>query len=73
MTARERVVRTWRFEGPDRAPRDLWALAGVGMLRRGELDEILERFPSDFAGPRMRYGASSVSRGTPAEVGEYVD
>ncbi|MDX9973242.1 MAG: uroporphyrinogen decarboxylase family protein [FCB group bacterium] len=73
MTPRERVFRTLEFRNPDRAPRDLWALAGVGMLRQDELDELLAKYPGDFAGPNGAYGPSSVSRGTPAEVGEYID
>ncbi|MCP4639175.1 MAG: methyltransferase [bacterium] len=73
MTSRERVVRTLEFDYPDRAPRDLWALAGVGMFRQEELDEVQERFPSDFKGPNVRYGESSLSQGTPSEVGTYVD
>ncbi|HNR35535.1 MAG TPA: uroporphyrinogen decarboxylase family protein [Candidatus Hydrogenedentes bacterium] len=73
MTSRERVIRTLEFDYPDRAPRDLWALAGVGMLRKAELDAVCKRFPSDFTGVDGRYGPSSVSRGTPGEVGTYVD
>ena len=61
------------FDRPDRVPRDLWALPGVGMLRRAELDAVCKRFPGDFGGPNGRYGSSSLSRGTPAEVGTYVD
>jgi len=73
MTSRERVLRTLEFRQPDRAPRDLWALAGVTMLRRRDFDEVLARYPIDFTDARGRYGASSVARGTPAEVGTYVD
>ncbi len=73
MTSRERIVRTLEFDCPDRAPRDLWTLAGVSMLRRGELDDVLAKYPVDFAGPRGRYGASRVSRGTSGEVGTYID
>lgn len=73
MTSRERVIKTLTFDHPDRVPRDLWALAGVGMFRQDELNEVLERFPSDFGSPRARYGKSKRSRGTPAEVGTYVD
>jgi hypothetical protein len=73
MTSRERVIRTLEFDSPDRAPRDLWALPGVGMLRRAELDAASGRYPSDFAGPHGRYGASARAKGTPAEVGAYID
>jgi len=73
MTPRERVIKTLEFDSPDRAPRDLWALAGVGMFRPAELDEVRDRFPSDFGGPECRYGEATRKRGTPAEVGTYVD
>lgn len=73
MTSRERVVRALTFQCPDRAPRDLWVLAGVSMFRRDELDAVMERFPLDFTGPDGGYGPSSRSRGTPAEIGTYVD
>jgi len=73
MTSRERVIKALEFDAPDRAPRDLWALPGVRMLRQAELDAVLERFPTDFTGPDGRYGPSTRSRGSEAEVGAYVD
>lgn len=73
MTSRERVIRSLRFECPDRAPRDLWSLPGVGMLRRDELDAVLARYPGDFASPAFTYGPSIRRRGTSSEVGASVD
>ncbi len=73
MTPRERVIRCIEFDRPDRAPRELWSLAGVGMLRKAELDAVCERYPSDFAGPNGRYGASPVQKGASGEVGTYTD
>jgi len=73
MTSRERVIRTLDFEGPDRAPRDLWALPGVTRYRKDEMDDLLTRFPRDFVNPEFRYGPSSRARGNSAEVGTYVD
>ncbi|MBN2310700.1 MAG: methyltransferase [Candidatus Hydrogenedentes bacterium] len=74
MTSRERVIRALEFDHPDRAPRDLWALPGVRMFRGEELDEMSARYPSDFGGPAVSYGASLRARGTPHEVGvPYVD
>ena len=49
MDGRERVMRTLRFENPDRAPRDLWALPGIEMFRKDELEAMLDRFPLDLA------------------------
>ena len=73
MNSRERVIRALEFDSPDRAPRELWSLPGVSMLRKADLDAVCERFPSDFAGADGGYGASPRRRGTEAEVGTYVD
>ena len=56
MSSRERVIRALRFEYPDRAPRDLWALPGIPMFRQDELDAMLEKYPVDFAFPDFQYG-----------------
>lgn len=73
MTPRERVIRTLEHQPVDRAPRELWALPGVTSHRADEYRRMLERFPMDFAGPAVRYGASPRARGLQDEVGEYVD
>jgi uroporphyrinogen decarboxylase len=73
MDRRERVIRTLRFESPDRAPRDLWALPGIEMYRKTELDDMLDRFPLDLTRPRVQYGNGDRERGTPHEVGSYTD
>lgn len=73
MTSRQRVIKTLEFDSPDRAPRDLWTLPGVGMLRPDELETVQKRYPSDFTGPDGRYGPSTVSRGNTAQVGTHVD
>jgi len=73
MDSRERVVRTLRFEHPDRAPRDLWALPGIGMFRRPELDAMLRRFPPDITRPYARYGRGEREQGVPHLVGTYTD
>lgn len=73
MTSRERVTRALRFESPDRAPRELWALPGVSMFRGQEMAALLQEFPGDFAGPWVRYGHGRRCRGQEAAVGTYVD
>ena len=73
LTPRERVVRALRFQRPDRAPRELWALPGVTMGRKAEFDEFNRRWPGDFGGPGGRYGASRRAEGTPGEIGSYTD
>lgn len=73
MTPRERVIRALEFRRPDRAPRDLWWLPGVEQFRRRELDDMLARYPTDFARPAFRYGESKRAQGTPDRVGAYTD
>lgn len=73
MTSRERVQRCLNIDHPDRAPRDLWALSGVHMLRGDELSAMLDRFPADFAAPRAQYGQAKCRRGTEGKVGTYTD
>lgn len=73
MTSRERVIRALRFENPDRVPRDLWYLPGVEMFRKKELEEVLNKYPSDFTTPKYRYGISRRAKGKPNVAGEYVD
>ncbi len=73
MTSRERVCRALKFDSPDRAPRDLWALPGIHMFRAKELGEVLQRFPSDFTGPRHVPGKGRRCKGEEASVGKYTD
>lgn len=73
MTSRERVIRTLRFENPDRVPRDLWYLPGVEMFRKKELEEVLSKYPPDFTAPKYRYGISRRAKGKPNMTGEYID
>ena len=49
MTPRERVRRALTMQSPDRAPRDLWMLGSIPAWHREELDELLARYPMDFA------------------------
>ena len=73
MTSRERVFRCLDFDHPDRAPRDLWYLAGVSMLRAPELERMIARYPMDFEQAVGHYGKAARTRGTVAEVGSYTD
>ena len=73
MTPRERVQKALRFEGPDRPPRDLWALPGVGMFRGEDIARLVNEFPMDLDGPRYRYGHGLRQSGQPAAVGAYRD
>jgi len=73
MTGRERVRRAVGFEHPDRVPRDLWALPGVEMFRKAELDEVRARFPPDITRAESPYARADRERGTPCVVGSYSD
>ncbi len=73
MNARERVIRALEFDFPDRPPRDLWYLPGVRLFRGQELNAILERYPSDFAAPCVKYGVSPRERGAEGRKGTYTD
>ena len=73
MTSRERVVRTLTHKSVDRAPRDLWALPGVSMFRKDEMDGFLADFPTDLAGPGVSYNPGLRESGTPNVIGNYVD
>jgi hypothetical protein len=56
LTSRERVRRTLEFEGPDRAPRDLWALGTVLNQKTADLDAVLARFPGDISSAPVVWG-----------------
>jgi hypothetical protein len=58
MDPRERVNRALRFECPDRAPRDLWALAAVQLFRADELQAVLADYPPDIVLPVDPYSLS---------------
>jgi hypothetical protein len=73
VTSRERVLRCLDLASPDRAPRDLWRLAGVEKLRAAELHDMLLRYPLDFEGSGPAYGPSHRKNGSPAEIGTYTD
>lgn len=73
MDSRERVLRTLRFEHPDRAPRNLWTLPGVTARRQAEVDAVMARFPMDLGGPEYHYAPGERCRGTPDVTGTYVD
>jgi len=73
MTSRERVTRALKLQNPDRAPRELWALPGIGKFRWKELEGMNVAYPSDFTGSGGTYGPSGRACGTCHEVGDYVD
>jgi uroporphyrinogen decarboxylase len=73
MNSRERVVKTLRHQEVDRLPRHLWMLPGVFMFRPDEVRDLMAKYPSDFGGPKVRFGKSRYAKGDPCQVGEYTD
>lgn len=73
MDGRERVIRTLRFEKPDRAPRHLWYWPGIEMFRKDELDAVQARYPDDICLVDVPYGKSKREKGIPNVVGTYID
>jgi len=73
MRPRQRVLRTLEFAGPDRPPRDLWALPWVHTHAADELRALQEAFPPDFARPSGVLGTGDRSAGRPNRRGSYTD
>lgn len=51
MTSRERMIRTLRFQSPDRFPRDLWALPAAQMKYGEDIQKMTREFPMDIGRP----------------------
>ena len=49
-TSRERVYQALQFEGPDRAPRNLWSLPWAELHFPEALKKIRNDFPTIFVG-----------------------
>jgi hypothetical protein len=62
ITSRERMRKALRFESPDRAPRDLWALGTVLSRQKAELDAMLTRFPGDISSAPVSWGKGQRAR-----------
>ena len=73
MTSRELVIRALNHEPVERAPRDLWYLPGVRMLRADEIAEMELRYPRDIVPADFQYPAGERAQGKPCEVGQYTD
>ncbi len=73
VTPRERFVKALTFDRPDRAPRDLWALAGIGMFRQAEFDQLLQRYPLDLTNVGSPFPKSPRVQGAPSTKGIYID
>ena len=72
MSPRERVLAALEFTGPDRAPRDLWALPWVSMYAGEAYDQVVAKYPSDFTSAAA-LARGDRCRGQEARKGTYVD
>jgi hypothetical protein len=72
-TGRQRVWTVLRHEQVDRVPRQLWALPGISMFRKDELDRLSKVFPSDIIAPQIQFGSSKKTSGVPNMPGSYTD
>jgi len=73
MTGRERVRKCLRFENPDRAPRDLWALPYINLYRNEEFDEVVKKYPMDIGLSQISTGCDEVVVQATAKGGCYED
>jgi len=73
MTSRQRVQSALSFSGPDRLPRDVWGVQSVAVLRPGDWQAVVSRFPMDFDRAPSVLGPSNKSTGGGYETGTRVD
>jgi uroporphyrinogen decarboxylase len=73
QSPREIVRRTLSFQHPERIARDLWTLPIACRQHPQALAELQRRFPSDIADAPCVYRPSTVVRGEPYVIGDYID
>ncbi len=72
-TPRELVHQALNFEGPARAPRQIWVLPWAELYHPEELDEIREAFPSDIVTAPGSLREEPITKGDAHKVGEFTD
>jgi hypothetical protein len=73
MNARERTLRALEFDGPDRAPRELWVLPWAEIHHPSELEAIRNDFPADLTAASGFYRTPPNTKGAQHKVGIYRD
>ncbi len=73
MNSRQRVIKTLRFENPDRIHRDIWVMPWVAHELADEVQALLDEFPMDFSTAEAAYPADQVRRPAYTQPGQYVD
>jgi hypothetical protein len=72
-TPRELVLQTLNFEGPARAPRQLWWLPWAEIYHPAELAEIRAAFPTDIEGAPGFLREPAFAKGDSCEPGVFID
>lgn len=73
QTSRELVTRCLKFEYPERIPRDLWVLPWAMERYPETIEEMKQRFPTDFVTTPYFYPPSKRVKGDPYKVGTFID
>lgn len=73
MNVRERTLRALEFNGPDRAPRELWLLPWAEIHYPAEVDGLRKEFPADLVTAPASYRKIPKTYGDPYAVGTYRD
>jgi len=71
-SSRTLVYKALEFDSPSRVPRDLWILPWARMHYPLQVDELLARYPSDFAGAPA-VGRQLRTQGDEYGVGVFID
>ncbi|MBN2092262.1 methyltransferase [candidate division KSB1 bacterium] len=73
QTSRELVIRSLKFESPDRVPRDLWILPWASTHYPETIQTIREKFTIDFESPPAVYQPSPRRKGDEYSLGLFID
>lgn len=72
-TCRELVLQCLEFKNPARMPRDMWLLPWATLHYPDQVADLQKQYPNDIIEAPNVYAPSTVLRGDPYVVGEYVD
>ncbi len=73
MNSRERMIKTLRFEKPDRIPRDCWALPAVRLFEMDKYEKLVEKYPMDIEPSQLTPGINDAIMQATRYGGTYTD
>ena len=73
MDSRERVIRAIRFEKPDRAPRDCWALPAFRLFEMEKYEKLVDKYPMDIQPSQLTPGINDEIMQATKYGGTYTD